>query len=237
VNSKLNLNELVIIIGAKGLKPYPFNADFLKQSAIVPEDWELAKKPLQTKQAIQSQFKNNVMFTAQPNRIVVTELIEGKSYEEITAPDIVRRFIEKMPKIDYRALVINPKGYLGFNNDTEAVSNYLYQSLFNPAPWQEFGTAPVQSAIDLKYTLEQGNLYLKIGQASINNGEQGKESVVLFSGNFEHGLTQETQPERALKLQQYLAAWQRDLDTYQDLIANKFMNLTPQSDRKFAAVH
>ncbi|MEL6987736.1 MAG: hypothetical protein AAGK97_07865, partial [Bacteroidota bacterium] len=103
----------------------------------------------------------------------------------------------------------------------------------NSAPWQEFGTAPVQSAIDLKYTLEQGNLYLKIGQASINNGEQGKESVILFSGNFEHGLTKESQPERALELQQYLAAWQRDLDTYQDLIQSKFM-ITKESAKDLA---
>ncbi|MEL7078665.1 MAG: hypothetical protein AAGM46_22410 [Cyanobacteria bacterium J06582_2] len=234
MNSKLNLNELVIIIGAKGLKPYPFNVDFLKQSAIVPEDWELAKKPLQTKQAIQSQFTNNVMFTAQPNRIVVTELIEGKNYEDILAPDLARKFINKLPKIDYRALVINPKGYVSFDNDSQAINNYIYQNLFNPAPWQEFGTAPVQSAIDLKYTLESGNLYLKIAQASINNQEQNKESVVLFSGNFEHGLTKENQSERALELQQYLAAWQSDLDTYQDLIANKFMNLAVQSSQNLA---
>ena len=231
LNSKLNLNELVIIIGAKGLKPYPFSADFLKQSAIISEDWELAKKPLHTKQAVQSQFKNNVIFTAQPNRIVVTELIEGKSYEDIVAPDVARRFIEKMPKVDYRTLVINPKGYLGFNNDPKAINSYLYQGLFAPAPWQDFGTSPVQTAIDIKYTLESGNLYLKIGQGAIKNTEQEKESVVLFSGNFEHGLTKETQQERALELQQYLAAWQTDLNSYRELLESKFTDL-----RKVATV-
>ena len=136
-----------------------------------------------------------------------------------------------MPKVDYRALVINPKGYLGFNNDPKAISSYLYQGLFAPAPWQDFGTSSVQTAIDIKYTLESGNLYLKIGQATINNAEQEKESVVLFSGNFEHGLTKETQQERALELQQYLAAWQTDLNSYRELLESKFTDL-----RKVATV-
>ena len=94
--------------------------------------------------------------------------------------------------------------------------------MFTPAPWQDFGTSPVQTAIDIKYTLESGNLYLKIGQGAIKNTENQKESVVLFSGNFEHGLSKATQPERAAELQQYLAAWQTDLDTYHDLIESKF---------------
>ena len=226
MNSKLNLQELIIIIGAKGLRPYPFNADFLQQSGIVPEDWELAKAPLHTKRAVQSIFKNNVMFTAQHNRIVVTELIEGKSRDEIIAPTIARQFVEKMSKVDYQTLVINPKGYLGFNDDPEAVNRYLYRGLFAPASWQEYGTAPVQSAIDLKHTLEQRNLYLKIAPATIKQAEPKKESVVLFSGNFEHGLKKESQQERVLELQQYLAAWQKDLDVYQDLVENRFINLT-----------
>lgn len=230
MNSKLNLQELIIIIGVKGLKPYPFNADFLKQSDIIPDDWELAKAPLRSKPAVQSIFKNNVMFTAQHNRIVVTELIEGKSRDEIIAPTIARQFVEKMSKVDYQALVINPKGYLGFNDDTEAVTRYLYRGLFAPASWQEYGTIPVQSAIDLKYTLEQGSLYLKIAPATIRQAEQ-KESVVLFSGNFEHGLRKENQQERVLELQQYLAAWQKDLDIYRDLIDRRFVNLaTPAKE-------
>lgn len=231
MSNELNLNELVIIIGAKGLKPYPFNADFLKQSAIVPEDWELAKTPLHTKQAVQTQFKNNVMFTAQPNRIVITELIEGKSQAEIVAPGIARNFIEKMPNVNYQALVINPKGYLGFGDDTQAASRYFTHGLFTPASWQEYGTANIQTSIDLKFTLEQGNLYLKIAQATIKNAQQAKESVVLFSGNFEHGLTKASQQERALELQQYLAAWHKDVDAYRDLVENKFINITAQSSQ------
>ena len=229
MNSKLNLDELIIIVTAKGLKPYPFNADFLKQSDIIPQDWELAKAPLHSKQAVQTQFKNNVMFTAQHNRIIVTELVRGKSYEEIVAPNIARRFIEKLPKVNYQALVINPKGHLGFGGDAAAVSHYLYQNLFAHASWQEYGTAPVQSAIDLKYTLEPGNLYLKIGQGAIKNAENQLEPVVIFSGNFEHGLTKTTQSKRVLELQQHLATWQQDLNTYQDLIENKFVSLTVPS--------
>ena len=231
MNYKLILNELIIVIGAKGLKPYIFNSEFLQQSEIVPEDWELAQKPLHSKQGVQSQFKNNVMFTAQHNRIVITELIKDKSCEEILAPDLARKFINKLPKIDYRALVINPKGYVSFNNDSQAINNYIYQNLFTPASWQEFGTAPVQSAINFKFTLEQGNLYLKIAQASINNCDRGKESIIMFSGNFEHGLSKESCQERTLQLQQYLAAWHKDVATYQNLIENKFINLATKSSQ------
>ena len=129
------------------------------------------------------------MFTAQPNRIVITELIAGKSQAEIVAPAIARNFIEKMPKIDYQVLRINPKVYLGCGDNAESASHYFTYGLFAPAFLQEYATANIQTSIDLKFTSEKSNLYLKIAKATINNGEQSKEYLVLFSGNFKQGLT------------------------------------------------
>lgn len=227
MNGQLYLSELVIVIAAKGLKPNAISAEFLKHSSIVPQDWKLAAKPIRNQKITQVKYQNGVIISAEFNRIILRENIANKQPSEIAISNMARKYIEIMPNLEYRAIAINPQGYLTFDGSSEAVRNYFSQGLFAPASWQEFGTAPVNATVDLYYTLESGKLRLQIAPAQLKRTkpEPSEESIVVFSGNFEHPLTKETQQERLLQLQQYLAGWQTDLDSYKELIESKFVDV------------
>ena len=227
MNKQLYLTKLSIVIAAKGLKPNAVSAEFLKHSNIVPQDWKLAVKPVRKLQNTQIKYQNGVIVLAEFNRLILVENIAEKQPSEIEIPAMARKYIEIMPNLEYRAIAINPQGYLTFDGSSEAVRNYFSQGLFAPASWQEFGTAPVNATVDLYYTLESGRLRLQIAPAQLKRTkpEPSEESIVVFSGNFEHPLTKETPQERLLQLQQYLAGWQTDLDSYKELIESKFVDV------------
>ena len=145
MNKQLYLTKLSIVIAAKGLKPNAVSAEFLKHSNNVPQDWKLAVKPVRKLQNTQIKYQNGVIVLAEFNRLIL---------------------VENMPNLEYRAIAINPQGYLTFDGSSEAVRNYFSQGLFAPASWQEFGTAPVNATVDLYYTLESGRLRLQIAPHS-----------------------------------------------------------------------
>lgn len=234
MSQKINITELIIVIAASGHNPSVVNPDFLKYSGIVPEEWELARQPVYTNQLVQIGYKNNLTVTSQANRIIFAEVLEDKEPSQIIAPGVARKYVETLPKIEYQAVGINPRGYLGFGGNTEAARQYYHQELLASRPWQEFGTQPLKASLNLYYTLETGPLYLNITEAQLRQPEDNTEPVILFSGNFEHNLTKETQQEKLLELQQHLAGWQTDLEAYTELINTKFTTAAFQTTDVFA---
>ena len=49
-----NIQELAIVVIAKGLNPTSFTPDFLVNSVIIPADWLLAQKPVVNQQIIKN---------------------------------------------------------------------------------------------------------------------------------------------------------------------------------------
>lgn len=217
-----NLTELIIVLAAKGQRPNVINVEFLKYSGIVPTDWELARQPIYSNQLVQISFTNSITFTAEPGRLIIGEMIEGKKQEEILSAGIARKYIEVLPRMEYQAVGINPRGYLSMNEKQTTAAQYFKEKLLAPGSWQEYGSQGIKANLNLMYTLEQGNMHLSISEAQVKRGEKEVESVVLFSGNFEHIVSKESEQERVLEVQQYLSSWQADFQAYQELIESRF---------------
>ncbi|WP_424102011.1 hypothetical protein [Moorena producens] len=218
----LDVTDLVIVIVAQAHNPRVVNHEFLKYSGIVADEWELARQPVYNNQLVKISYQNKLTITSQSNRIIFAESIKDKEVSQIVAPNVARKYVETLPNIEYKAVGINPIGYFSFGGDDQAVRQYYRQELLANRPWQEFGSEPMTASLNLNYTLETGRLNLNITEGQLQQPEDKQESVILFSGNVEHNLTKDTQQEKLLELQQYLAAWQTDLETYKELINTKF---------------
>lgn len=221
MNKTIQIQELAIAITAKNLNPNVVNLDFLKYSNIISSEWELARQPVYTKTLTQLVFQNGIAIVAQPNRIVFAETIDAAYIEELQISQIAVKYIEKLPNVEYQAVGINPKGFVTFA-ESDAASNYLLKNLLAPGEWRDFGNTPPKAAIQLAYTLEKTQLNLTINEGLLKLEEKSLPAI-LFSGNFDYKIAGSESEARLKDLCQIIENWKVNLETYRELINNKFL--------------
>jgi hypothetical protein len=221
MSNSLQISEIAVSIVAKNLNPAVLNPDFLKYTGIIPADWELANQPVYNNNLVQLIYKNGVGIIVQPNRLNVLEMIGPKTPVEIQVAAIASQLIEKLSQIEYQAVGINPKGFVGFASAEDAY-HYICGKLLSPGSWQEFGGSKVNASLELSYPLKRGVLNLAINQVNVQSGEQVTPAI-LFSGNLNYPLLGNTITEKIQDLQQVIGNWQNDVKTFQDLLGEKFL--------------
>ncbi len=220
---QVSVQELVIVIAAKNNNPTILTADFLRYSGIIPGDWELARQPVFTNSASQVIFTNGVSIVAETNRVIFIEALADKDVSVIAIPQIARKYVETLPNAEYQAMGLNPRGYASFDNSEESACNYLSKTLLAPGAWQEVGTTPVRATVNYVYTLERGQFNLSVNEAALRQANETTLPIVLFSGNFSYKIATNSKEEQLKNLYKALSNWQADLDTYTDIVNNKFL--------------
>ncbi|MCC5638756.1 hypothetical protein LC593_23575 [Nostoc sp. CHAB 5844] len=228
---KLTVQELGIVIAIKNHKPTLLNPDFLKYSGIVPSEWELARQPVFTNNVVQIAYTSGINIVAEPNRIMFLETIEGKELAQVSIPEIVRKYVQALPNLEYGAVGINPRSHISFEQQQDA-GKYFSETLLSPGEWQEIGQSRVRASLNLAYTLERSPFYLSINEAAIRKEDETTTPIVMFNGSFSYELTGENSSERLMNLQQVIDNWEADIKTYQEIIGSKF--LAKQSEALYA---
>lgn len=221
----VTVQEIVAILATQGQTPSVVNAEFLKYSGIIPDDWELIRQPVYTEEVAQIAYNTNVTVTVQPNRIVVAQALEGQLSDDLICTQIARKLATALPKVNYRAFGFNAIGYVPFPEGKTAIYHYLNQTLLAPGPWQEFQGTTVDPTFEFAYNLPQGRLSVSAREAMLRKPDLAEDAtpIVSFTGTIEHGLNQTETSARLDELIGYLDNWQDDLRTYTDLINNNFL--------------
>jgi hypothetical protein len=221
----LILQELGIVVAMQQPNPNLVTAEFLKLSGIIPLDWQLAREPLNNDKISQLLFTNGVSIVAEPNRIMFGENIGDKDINTLTVATIATKYLDIFKLAQYSAIGINIRSYSP-QSTIQSATEYINQQLLGNGNWQKYGTAPVQAALNLVYTLEGRQLNLDVAAAGIQFAEQEITPVILFSGNFSYNLATSETASNLGAASQVLAKWQTDLSAYCELITDRF--LTPQ---------
>jgi hypothetical protein len=221
----LILQELGIVVAMQQPNPNLVTAEFLKLSGIIPLDWQLAREPLNNDKVSQLLFTNGVSIVAEPNRIMFGENIGDKDINNLTVATIATKYLDIFKLAQYSAIGINIRSYSP-QSTIGSATEYINQQLLGNGNWQKYGTAPVQAALNLVYTLEGRQLNLDVAAAGIQFAEQEITPVILFSGNFSYNLAAPEPDNNLAAVSQVLAKWQTDLSAYCELITDRF--LTPQ---------
>ncbi|MEC4819257.1 MAG: hypothetical protein SAK29_39200 [Scytonema sp. PMC 1069.18] len=224
MSRSLEIQELAIAITAKQYNPKLLTPDFLKYTGIVPNNWELARPPIVTDTVAQVIFQNGVNIVAQVNKIVFAELTATKESSEVEVGAIARKYVDKLPEIEYLAVGINFRGHVLFDGKNNTPRDYIFKTLLNPGPWHEFGQAPVQAAMRFIYTLDNTQLNLEINEAGLQMPDKTVVPAVLFSANFNHSLPQDSQSNKQTTLTQIINNWHSDQETFKEVVNNKFLN-------------
>lgn len=219
----LSIQEISIIIAAKDLSPSVLNPDFLKYGDIVPSDWQYSQQPIFTKNSVQITYDNGVRINAQPNRVAFAQAFLTQEQPQFQIEMMAIKFAEKLPNANYQAVGINPRGLVPFPENDRGAHDFLFTKLFASGSWQEFGQAPAQAAIQLSYTLEQGQLNLAINEAKLQTPEQKEISALVFSGNFNYPVRGDVGIKRVQNVKERIQLWQPTLATFQQLLNEHFL--------------
>jgi hypothetical protein len=221
----LILQELGIVVAMQQPNPNLVTAEFLKLSGIIPLDWQLAREPINNDKISQLLFTNGVSIVAEPNRIMFGENIGDQDINTLTVATIAQKYLDIFKLAKYSAIGINIRSYSP-QPTIQSATEYINQQLLGNGNWQKYGTAPVQAALNLVYTLAGRQLNLDVAAAGIQFAEQEITPVILFSGNFSYNLAPSETTNNLAAAHQVLATWQTDLSAYCELITDRF--LTPQ---------
>ncbi|WP_377479934.1 MAG: hypothetical protein P2A85_11455 [Microcoleus anatoxicus] len=221
---KVTIQELALALTAKNHSPTLLNSDFLKYSGIVPADWELARPPVFSPQISQAAFTNGINIVAQSNAITFIESLSTKSQEDVKIPDIIRKYVEALPRTDYQTLSINPRSFITFEaGDENAAREFITSTLLAKGTWSDVGKAPVKAAVNLVYSLEQGELNLSVAEALLQLQDAEPTPAVLFSGSFQYEIAGELEGEKLQHLYKLLENWQPDLEAYREIVNKRFL--------------
>ena len=217
------IQELAIAISVKNLNPTMLSQEFLKQTGIVPNEWELGKQPVLGPNLSQVTFQNGVSIVAQPRTLTFMEAIGTKSPSELNIPNIARQYVEKLPNAEYQGLSISPKSLVPFPGSNEGARNYITRTLLSPGPWQDFGNAPMQAGLNLLYQLDRCQFSLSINEAKIQMPDKSAIPALLFAGNFNYSTANNNPSERLQQLTKGIDDWQTDLKAFHEIVNQRFL--------------
>lgn len=221
----LILQELGIVVAMQQPNPNLVTGEFLKLSGIIPSDWQLARSPINNERVSQLLFTNGVSIEAYPNRIMFGEVIGDKDIKNLTIATIAQKYLDIFKLAQYSAIGINIRSHSPQASPI-AATQYINHQLLASGSWQNYGIAPMQSALKLVYTLEGRQLNLEVAVAGMQFAEAEVMPVILFSGNFSYNLATPSASENLTAVTQVLSNWQTDLSAYCELITDRFLNPT-----------
>ncbi|KST66844.1 hypothetical protein [Mastigocoleus testarum] len=222
MNQPLTVQELVIVVAAKNLKPSILSPDFLKYSGIIPGEWEFAKKPVVNNNEARFSFKNGVNIIAEPHRVIFAEGITKKTDDMVIIPEITRKYTQVLPGLDFQGIGINPRGFVAFAQE-DAGRRFITDKLLSPGDWQDEGEVAMRASLNLMYKLQRAPLALNITEAALNQKNKSIP-IVIFSGSFSYQITGNSTEEKLSCANQVVENCFTDISTFSDLINNKFLS-------------
>ncbi|MCV3217129.1 hypothetical protein OGM63_27080 [Plectonema radiosum NIES-515] len=222
---KLEFEEIATVLIANNHNLTIPSLDFLQSSGVIPSDWKLVKTPVINSQMTEVEFTNDIIISVNLNKVIFSQTIEPKAPNNLQILTLVHKYIAALPNINYQSIEINPSCFFTFDNDGETeINHYIVTKLLSPRNWHELSNKPVKATLNLAYTLERGEFNLKIDDVQLRQPNNTPQSGVLFSGNFPYEINEDTSLEQQQHLYQLLDNWQHDLNTFREIVNQRFLN-------------
>ena len=216
---QFTLQDLAIAITAKDLNPTVVNPDLLKYSGVVPSDWELARAPITTKQGVQVAFANGLTIMAEPKRVMFAEPLLGKSTEEILLADMIQKYSQILPNVEFKTASVNIRGYITVQDRAD---KYVVDQLLSTGDWKD---DCIGASLNLIFKSDRSPLYLTIADALLQKDDETKEPIVMFVGRFNYDLKGETAEDSSRNLRQITENLSFDIGHFTEVIERKFLQI------------
>jgi hypothetical protein len=221
MTNSLTTQEVSIVVAAQQ-SPALLREDMLKLSGVIPTDWQLSRPPVNSDQMSQLLFTNGCSLAAQPDRLMLLEVLGDRDPEQLQISTIARKYIQTLKAADYQAVGINFRSYIAYPAAPEAADDYIRQRLLQPGPWQNWQGKTVQAGLNLLYELDRCQLTISVNSATIQQAEI-PVPILLFSGNFNYEVNRQPPDRRLPTMGAIIDNWITDFDAFHELLLKEFL--------------
>jgi hypothetical protein len=219
----LQPETLSIVVVAEKHNPTILNPDFLYRNQIVPEDWKQVQDPICTPPLARVVFESGVGIETQFDKVIFTERDATSIPEGTVLAEVALRYIGTLPHVSYRAVGINPHGFVECDSE-EAVRLFLLGTLIGEGPWRKVGDKPPHAAVRLIYTFGDCQCTLSVEEARARPGEGGAQKpVVTFRANFHRALAADSHNRQLDRLLQVIRGWRNDYELFERIVGETFL--------------
>ncbi|HOJ61419.1 MAG TPA: hypothetical protein PK878_14140 [bacterium] len=168
------LNASVVVL-AFDHNPTLLHPYFLKNENIINENEELAEPPVCTPAFSIVKMQSGIVFMVEMNKFQVIDNNPPPALEASLTPEYAKRYIEKLPHVEYKAVGINFSCLLEIDQPEKKIkSQYLKHG-----PWNNDRMNPKAMGLRLVYNVYEAEL-----RFSINSGTVGEKRGILIDANY-----------------------------------------------------
>lgn len=213
------VKDLIFRLGISDHIPPMLNSGFLQGAGVVSSDWALAQEPICAPEGAQIIFDNGLILLAQGQIMSGQEPLDTPSAEHPQLAELLVRYSQALPLLDYQNLQTLLRVVIIYQNDTDAARRTICERLLQEGAWQTFGTAPMQPTLQLAYQLEDQVLTLTVAPAQVRQQEESIGSALVFAASFEQVLGA---GEKLPQIHSLLRGWTGRRDLLLELITSRF---------------
>ncbi|NJO73009.1 MAG: hypothetical protein HC833_04095 [Leptolyngbyaceae cyanobacterium RM1_406_9] len=222
MNKTVDMRQFELVLAVEKHNPVLLNPEVLKTKGIIPPHWELAQPPTYNEGVALTIFQNGVYIAHRGNAIAFFEDIRVKTLDELEVPEVVYRYVEKLPQEYYQAVGLNLEGHTLFDGKDTAKS-YLQEIFSSGDRTHPSDQNLVQAIANFIYKINRGVMTLTVRNTELQLSETEQTPVLLFAANFHRDLSKIPEAERVQELSETIENWRDDVETYQDIVNNKFL--------------
>lgn len=208
--------EFSVVLVAEQIDASMLNADFLRYNKIVENKLQLVEPRISTPVFSQVPFEGNIVVRAEPNRFIFEQTGQPLNVDECEIPEISKKFVEKVSHIQYKAIGINFKAFLQYNDKM----NYSIASsaLIEGGKWASFKDVSPDIHLKAVYNYEARVITLDIGDIKIEKNNNDVMHGLSFQANIHRNLGEEDQMLLIRKVLSILSCWRGDVSDFNNLV-------------------
>jgi hypothetical protein len=221
-------NNLVIALFSPEILPSFLTEKFLKESTVIPKDWQFAQPPDIGDVDALAVFTNGVQISAEEGAIFFSEELIGKQPDRAIVPSIVSRWVQIWSKqINHYGVAIKPNSFYTFKqNNTSKPNQYIPTNLLISNTLHNFSQDSVRATLELLMTSNKGNFLISIEDVLLQQQRDNAfKAGVLFKGNFNYDVSDVSSLDRQKALSKYINSWQEDWNKFHQILDQKFLSL------------
>lgn len=209
----VKLVALSVVLIAENIDPSTINQDFLRHNGIVDPDMKTGQPPVSTPVFSQVAFEGGLAVVALPDRFHFMQQGEAPT-EDVAIPDIVKRFLERVPHPVYKAIGINPAGFRPLDDASKGVATALIEG----GRWMALEN--VSPAVSLKAVYACEDRQITMDVRDFKKPESGGSELpgLLFEANIHRDIAETDQGQRSARLMSILSGWESDLSDFKNLV-------------------
>ncbi len=202
---------------------------FLKESRIIPRDWEFSSPPEITSQQGQVTFNNEVSLYARDGEIIFTEPIAYRYCKpsNINISLLSKKWVNTFNKFNYSLARIGFRSFIWFERDKKSnFSQYIPTTVLAPNDLQSASVEPIRGSIELLFNNPKDDFVLRIEDATIV--EETDNSLIagaLFSTNFSFDLEGISERDKLNRINQFIDEWEEYWELYEDIVNRKILKI------------